>query len=188
EQRYWGPSVHWVAEKHDDKGVYEADILTTILDNETSTFHHVLVDSGVVLSASAGYNMQHNVGPLEFDLELKPDNVKKAIALMHAEIKKMASPDYFTDDELSAAKQSTITNRLYDLENPVSFAIGTTASWWGIAGIPFYTNYLENIKKITRQDLADFAKKYLTQSYILGVGANAETLKQLALDPKEVLQ
>jgi zinc protease len=188
EQRYWGPSVHWGADAHDDKGVYEADLLTTILSNETSNFHHVLVDSGIALSASAGYNMQHNVGPLEFDMELKPENTKKAISLLHNELKKMTSPDYYTEDELAAAKQSTATNRLYNLENPMSFAIGTTASWWGIAGIPFYVHYLDNIKKITRQDLADFAKKYLSQPYALGVGANAETLKQLALDPKEVLQ
>jgi zinc protease len=180
--------VHWVKDEHDDKGVYEADLLTTILSNETSDFHRVLVDSGIALSANAGYNMPRNVGPLEVDMDVRPDNVKQAIAVLHNEIRKMISADYYTEDELAAAKQSIITNRLYDMENPMNFAIATTASWWGIAGIPFYLHYLDNIKKVTRQDLADFAKQYLTESYILGVGANAETLKQLALDPKEALQ
>ena len=142
-QQYRGPSSHWSNHPDEDKAVYEADLLTTLISMESSHYHHVLVDSGIALSASAGYSIQHNVGPLGFYMEVMPDKAKQAIAIQQSEIRAMADPSYFSEEELAAAKENTTTSRLYDLENPSDFAISTTARWWGITGIPFYLGYLK---------------------------------------------
>jgi zinc protease len=33
--------------------------------------------------------------------------------------------------------------------------------WWASASIDYYTNYISNLKKVTRKDIQDYVRKYI---------------------------
>ncbi len=93
----------------------------------------------------------------------------------------MGSPDYFTDDQLASAKTILAIDEQYARERPSQY-VHTVGYWWAIAGLDYYLNYVENLNKVTRKDIADYLNAYVNgKPYIMGTLVSPQDRKTLGL-------
>jgi zinc protease len=178
-----GPSV-----KTDPNATYAADVLSTVIGNPTSKFYKRLVDSGLTFGTSLGYYTLAHTGPIQAFAQLTPDKVLEAQRAILEEIGKFADPGYITDAELQAAREQLRVQTLYQREQSSEFA-HTVGFWWAVAGLDYYRNYLANMQKVTRADIAKYARDYLIgKPFVTGVLISPDASKQIGLTPEKLLQ
>jgi zinc protease len=177
-----GPSV-----RTDPGATYAADVLSTVLGNPTSKFHKRLVDSGLAFNASLGYYTLNHTGPITVFAQVAPEKLLEARRILLEEISKMADTSYITAKELAAAQRQLGINALYERENTDQWA-HTVGFWWAIAGLDYYRNYVPNMQRVTRQDIARYVQTYiLGKPFVTGVLVSPETRAQLKLTSEMVL-
>lgn len=178
EFSFHGPSV-----VKDPRATFAADVLSYILGQPTSKFHKNLVDSGITLGAGMSYYTQKYTGPISVAAQVTPDKLNDAITAIRAEIPKMLAPDYFTDEQLESAKTILAIQDLYGREKLSAFT-HTISFWWATAGLDYYLNYVDNLKAVTRDDIALYLTNYvLNKPFVLGVLLSKQTKDQLGLTP-----
>jgi len=150
-----GPSV-----TADPAATWAADVLSTVLANPSSKFQKRLVDSGLTFGVGLNYYTQAHVGPINIFAQAAPDKVLEAKKAILEEIGKIGDPGYITDKELSAAQTQLGIQALYQREQASEYA-HTVGFWWAVTGLDYYRNYVANMQKITRADLASYARKYI---------------------------
>jgi zinc protease len=179
-----GPSMG----KQDDD-TYAADVFSTIIDQPNSRFQKKLVESRMAYQVGMSYYSQQNVGPIDIRMFAPVGSTKKSIKAMMDEVADFDAADYFSDEELETAKQILQGDRIYEQESASAFATRALPLYWASAGLDYYTNYIDNVKKVTRADIKRYIDRYINdQPYVMGVAASQDNLSKLALDPKEVLQ
>lgn len=176
EFSWHGPSVD------DDPGAtYAADVLSYIVEQNSSQFYQRLVDSGLTLGARLSYFTQRHTGPISLGAAVGPDNLLAALDALLDEVRQMAQPDYFTDEQLENAKKILAIQDIYEREKLSSF-IHVVSFWWATAGLDYYLNYVENLQKVTREDIARYVERYIIDKpFVLGVMANSQTISALEL-------
>lgn len=152
---YHGPSTDL-----DAPATYAADVFSFILRQPDSRFSRSLVDSGLTTGAALGYLTQRYVGPIAFTAQTTPDKLKEALKAINAELSRFDAPDYFTDEELEYAKTLLDVNEIYDREKPSQYA-HTVSFWWASSGLDYYATYVENLNKVTREDIRQYVRKYI---------------------------
>jgi len=152
-----GPSV-----TADPAATYAADVLSTVLANPSSKFQKRLVDSGLTFGVSLNYYTQAHVGPINVFAQAAPDKVLEARKAIMEELAKLGDPSYITDKELSAAQTQLGIQALYQREQASEYA-HTVGFWWAVTGLDYYKNYVTNMQKVTRADLASYARKYIIE-------------------------
>jgi hypothetical protein len=122
----------------------------------------------------------HNVGTIYFSLRAPKEKAHHALDVLKGEIDAMGRPGYFTPKEIAIGKGIIANRKLFERENPMNFAIGTTARWWSMASLDYYLNFSENVGKVTEPQLTTFVNKYMVgHPFVLGVGADRAALDQL---------
>ena len=173
---FHGPSVG-----KDPAATYAADVFSFIVAQPSSRFQKAMVESGLTLGAGVSYYTLNHTGPISVVLETTPDQLEKAIKAVQDEIRKFDDPDYFTDDQIETAKTLLAVSNLYDREKTSSFA-HTVSFWWAVASLDYYLSYIENLKKVTRQDMARYVKSYiLGKPYVMAIMVSPEAQKELKL-------
>ncbi len=152
---YHGPSTDL-----DAPATYAADVFSFILRQPDSRFSRALVDSGLTTGASLGYLTQRYVGPIVFTAQTTPEKLKEALKAINAELAKFDANDYFTDEELEYAKTLLDVSEIYDREKPSQYA-HTVSFWWASSGLDYYASYVENLNKVTREDIKQYVRKYI---------------------------
>jgi zinc protease len=89
-----------------------------------------------------------------------PTKVKEAMAELDKQIAQWASDDYFTDEQLETAKTQLAIADARSREKTSAY-VHTVTFWWASASIDYYVNYVENLKKVTRQDIKDYVNRYV---------------------------
>jgi len=60
--------------------------------------------------------------------------------------------------------------------------------WWTVAGLDYYRDYVPNMQRVTRGDLARYAQTYLQgKPYVVGALLSPEELKKTGLTPEALL-
>lgn len=152
---YHGPSTDL-----DAPATYAADVFSFILRQPDSRFSRSLIDSGLTTGASLGYLTQRYVGPIAFTAQTTPEKLKEALKAINAELAKFDANDYFTDEELEYAKTLLDVNEIYDREKPSQYA-HTVSFWWASSGLDYYATYVENLNKVSREDIKQYVRKYI---------------------------
>lgn len=179
---YQGPSTDL-----DAPATYAADVFSFILRQPDSRFSRALIDTGLTTGASLGYLTQKNVGPIQFTAQTTPEKLKDAIKAIDAELASFDAPDYFTDQELEYAKTLLDVNEIYDREKPSQYA-HTVSFWWASSGLDYYASYVENLRKVTREDIRRYARKYMkNKPRIVAVMLSDADGKRVALTEKDLL-
>ena len=177
-----GPSV-----RADPGATYAADVLSFVLDNPTSKFHKRLVDSGLAFNASLSYYTLNHTGPISAFAQVAPEKLLEVRRVLLEEIGKMADTSYITAKELAAAQRQLGINALYEREQSDSWA-HTVGFWWAVAGLDYYRNYVPNMQRVTRQDIARYVQTYIIgKPFVTGVLVSPETRARLNLTPEAVL-
>ena len=171
-----GPSV--VAKEM--KATYAADALGTYVAEPTSRFQRALVDSGACLWAGLSWYTQRNVGPLSVRYGAEPAKVDRCTNAIMAEIKKLAEPNYITAAELAAATYTLKVDKVREREKPSSFAHIITF-WWASAGLDYYKNYVDNVSKITPDDVTTFITTYMKDKPFVYGGLASSKMTQAGM-------
>ena len=121
-------------------------------------------------------------------LQLAPDKLLEAQRAILEEIGKLADTTYITPQELSAAQRQLGIQALYEREQSTGWA-HTVGFWWATAGLDYYRNYVPNMQRVTRQDIARYARTYLIgKPFVTGVLVSPDTRTKLSLTPETLLK
>jgi zinc protease len=173
--RFFGPSVG-----KDEPDVHVSQLFSTLLQQPTSRFYHNLVDSGLVTSMGVGADNARFTGTVSFFLRTSPENTRRTIDALKREIAAMGEPLYFSAQEIADAKGIIADRSKFERNDVHSFTIQTTARWWAMAGTDYYETFPSVVAGLSAQQLTDFAREYLVgKPFVLGIGAQNETLKRL---------
>jgi zinc protease len=160
-----GPSTVGPSARH----TYAADLLSFALQDPVSAFQKHLVDSGACVRAGLSWYTQRNTGPISLALEATPERADECIRTALAELPKMKTPDYFSDEELKNAVHRLEVAQAQERETPSQLA-HVLSFWWASAGLPYYLNYFDNVTRATRQDIAAYLDQYLLgKRFVFGV-------------------
>ncbi|TXD37778.1 insulinase family protein [Lujinxingia vulgaris] len=176
-----GPSVG-----EDPVGTHAADVLSYILSQPTSKFYKALVDSQLTLGASKSYYTQAFTGPISLTAQALPEQFYAAMEAALIEVSRFADPDYFTDEQLEAAKTILAVQEIYGREQTSSFA-HTVTFWWAVAGLDYYRSYIADLEAVTREDIANYVRTYiLDQPMVVGALASPEQVESLGLSEERL--
>ena len=159
--------------RNDVKNTIVADVFSFILSQKNSKFQKSLIDSGYALQANFNYSTQQHVGPINLIYVINPGKFKTSFRALQQQVNQFDEPDYFTDEQLATAKIKLANGQKYGREVTSGYAHTLTA-WWGIASLDYYFNYIDEINKITRDDINNYIRKYIK---------GKTTVKGLALNP-----
>ncbi len=170
--------------RQDPEATFAADVFGTMLSLPSCRFQKNLVESRLVGGAHMGYYTQSAGGEINVYLQLRPQNILPARDAALAEIAAMGGPGYFTAEELANAKRSLVIDRLYEMEAGQGFS-RNLAFWWVVGGLDYYLGYLDQVNRVTLEDVNRFVHRYvLGKTYVLGLLVSAEAQKTLGLDEK----
>ncbi|MGH9853952.1 MAG: insulinase family protein, partial [Blastocatellia bacterium] len=137
--------------------------------------------------AALGYLTQRYVGPIAFTAQTTPEKLKEALKAINAELAKFDANDYFTDEELEYAKTLLDVNEIYDREKPSQYA-HTVSFWWASSGLDYYASYVENLNKVTREDIKQYVRKYIKHKpRVSSVLISEADQKRIGLTEKDLL-
>jgi zinc protease len=174
--KWQGPCV-----SKDEKATYAADVLSFILDQQTSKFHKNLVESGLAFAANFGYYTLDHTGPITLFAQTSAQNFDACKTAIFKEIDDMLADDYFTEEQLKNAKTILAIDEQYDRERPSNF-VHTVGFWWAVASTDYYLNYIENLNKVTRNDIDQYIKTYvIDKPYVMGVLISSEQKEKIGL-------
>lgn len=150
-----GPSV-----MKDPQATYAADVFHTVLGLQSSKFQQNLVESGLAYQVGTSYQTLSHVGPINFFYVPNPQTFAESVSAFEAEIAKWNDPDYITDEQIESAKNQLAIQDIYSRESTSNFVHSLTF-WWASANLDYYVNYIDNLKKVTRQDMVSYVDKYI---------------------------
>jgi zinc protease len=162
---------------------YAADLLSFALQEASSKYQQHLVDSGACAFVSApSWYTQSNTGPISVQAQAAPDKIDGCVKAILAELPKMKEADYLSDAELRDAAFKAEVADATDRERP-SELTHTITFWWTSAGLPYYQNYVANLRKVTRTDIARYLDTYmLGKPFVFGAMVSPEMVKDQHLD------
>lgn len=179
--QWQGPSVG-----ADPKSTYAADVFSDVLNDPGSNFQQRLVDSGLWQSMGVNYYTLNHIGPITISGQTSPQNLRKAIAALEAEIRKFNDPGYFDVGELESVKAHRAVTSAFDRERASGFA-HTLGFWWSVASLEYYMGYVDNMAQQTTADLKAYATKYIVaKPHITGVLIDPASRQQLSLTKQEL--
>ncbi len=152
--------MHGPDTRNDIPATYAADVFSFILGQKSSKFQKDLIDSGLAFQAAASYQTCKYVGPINMFLVPNPMKVKEAYQKLLENVEQWDSDDYFTDDQLETAKNLLAISQTRESESTSSYVHNVTF-WWASASIDYYTGYIDNLKKVSRQDIKNYVDKYI---------------------------
>lgn len=163
--RLHGPSV-----SKDMKATFAADVFSYILSQNNSSFQKRLVDTGLFTALNLGYYTLDHTGPITIFAQTTSDKIAEARKALFQEINRFTDPQYFTDDQIEYAKTQLEINEMYGQERPSTF-VHTLGFWWSVAdGVDYYLKYVDNLKKVNRNDINDYVRKYIQNApYVMGI-------------------
>jgi len=176
EIEWQGPSV-----SRDPRATYAADVFSFILGQQTSVFYKALVESGLAYSVNLGYNTLNHNGPISLFAQTSPEKYEACRKAIFEELGKMTSAGYFTDVQLENAKTILAIGEQYGREQASEYA-HTVGYWWAVAGLDYYLTYVDNLKKVSRDDIKRYLTTYITDKpYVMGILASPAMRTQLGL-------
>jgi zinc protease len=181
--QWQGPSVG-----KDPKSTYVADVFSDVLNDPGSGLQQRLVDSGLWQSIGVNYYTLNNVGPITISGQTSPDNLRRALDALDAEISRFDDPGYFDPTELAAVKAHRAVTSAFDRERASSFA-HTLGFWWSVADLEYYMGYVDNMAQQTIPDLRAYASRYIVgKPRITGVLLDPGARRQLSLTKEELVR
>ncbi|HYG04563.1 MAG TPA: pitrilysin family protein [Chryseosolibacter sp.] len=153
-------SWHGPDTRSDLNATYAADVFSYIVSQKSSKLQQDLVNNGLAFFVNLGYQTCKYTGPINFFIVPHPAKINEVMAKIDEHINQFDSDSYFTDEELETAKRLLEIDDARGREKTSNF-IHTVTYWWASANIEYYTNYVENLKRVSRDDIKSYVTKYI---------------------------
>lgn len=148
--------------KIDDKDSYALDVLSTILgDGRSSVFYRNIKENkqlaNTIGAANTGFK---DDGIFYISTTFDPEKCKKLQDSIFEEIKNVQK-NGVTQSQLQLAKNVIERDTYYERESISNIASEIGYTFVTTDDTKYYETYLDNVKKVTVQDVKDVANKYL---------------------------
>ena len=173
--------IHWQGPEYrkDSAATLAADIFSTALGLNSSKWQQALIDKGLATAAGVYYGTNYYSGPIQIFVVPNPAKLKECYTEVMNQIAQFGNPDYLTEEQLQTAKEVFRRNDIRSKEKPSQLSSNLTY-WWASTSLDYFTDYVPNLMKVTRQDIADYANKYITgKPYVAGLIINPDMNKSL---------
>jgi zinc protease len=162
-------SWHGPDTRNDLQATYAADVFSFILSQKSSKFQQELVDTGLAYYAGISYSTCKYTGPIQMVVIPNPQRINEVLTKVDEQVNQWDSDTYFTDEQLETAKRLLAIDDARGRERTSNF-IHTVTYWWASASIEYYTNYVENLNKVTRDDIKKYVSKYIKgKPHVVGI-------------------
>lgn len=151
----------------DIKDNYTFDVLATIMgDGDSSRLYQILKEKEqLVTSVGVGHLSLKDDSVIYISTVMKPENYKKVKEEIISQFNKLRTTEV-TDEELNRAKKLLERQFLYNSESVEDIANTIGYCMTVNNNINCYTDYTNQISKITKQDIKNAAIKYLDSSKV----------------------
>jgi zinc protease len=139
---------------------FAVDVLSHLLALKSGKFYKKFVDSGLIFQGGLSYYTQSQAGEINLYASTNPDLANRVATQLTDEIKEWIKPDYFTNEQLDDVRRSLSINHMRQVNQTSEYA-KNLAFWWAVTGLDYYSEYLNNLQKVTLKDVQDFVKKWL---------------------------
>lgn len=174
---YQGPDTRKSVDK-----TYAADVFTTMLSQQSSRLQKALVESGLAYQVNVFYSTEKYTGPINILMVPNPQHMKQAMDVLNKEMADWSKPDYFTDEQLQRAKEMLEIEDLYGKEQVTNYMHNVSFAW-ATSSLEYFANYVDNIKKVSRQDIESFLRDYIiAKPSITGIMISPALEKVTGLD------
>ena len=168
--------------RRDLQNTYAADVFSNILTLQSSKFQKALVESGLAYQVNFSYSTLKYTGPINLIMVPNPAKMQEAMKTVEQQMALWTSDDYFTDEQMATAKKMLSIDDKYSKEQTSQYAHLVTY-WWASANLEYYANYINNINKVSRQDIKNYLEKYvLNKPNITGVLVSPKLRSMTKLD------
>lgn len=153
----------YFAPKATDPDRYAMTVLNSILvGGDNSRIERIMKQEKQLISSGVGaYVPLIDTGVIQTIMTVEPDKAGQAKAELLYQMNRFKTEDV-TDEELERAKALLITQRLREQEE--LFQIGyTIGQAWVQNDLKIYTDYIDNINKVTKEDIKRVANKHINQ-------------------------
>jgi len=170
---------HGPATKDDIPATYAADVFSFIINQNSSKFSKALVESGLALQVNIGYLTLKHTGPISVFVVPNPNKIQECMAEVKRQIALWDTDNYITDEQIETAKRQLEIHQVKDEEITSDFT-HTISFWWASASIDYLNTYIANLRKVNREDLKQYVRKYIkNKPYAAGMLISAEAKQQL---------
>jgi zinc protease len=145
------------------RDLYALDVLAILLgEGQTSRLYYRLKDKeNKVLSVSASnWTPSFVQGQFMISLTLDPQNWPRILDPIEEEINRLKK-DLVAPDELERAKKLVVAEHIFGKETVSALASSLASSYFETGDPYFDENYVENIRRVSREDIRDAARRYL---------------------------
>ncbi len=146
----------------DDKDTRALDIISSLLSFQASPFQKELVEAGLSSHAAFFSWTQRYTSPMIFSIETSPEKARAAVKKFNEVIERLKKPGFFTEDDLRIAINAVEVSSTYDRESGQRYALALASVWSSSGDIDYYTSYVDEVKKLTLQDIEAVFSKYLS--------------------------
>ncbi len=160
---------------------YIADVLVSLLNIRSGKFYKKFVDSGLTLGSGLMFPTQRHGGELTLVAMTEAKNAANVQKQLIAESVAWSKPGYFTKEQMDDVHRSLTIDHKRELNEPSAF-IKTLAFWWSVAGLDYYSTYVERMQATTLKDVQQFAERYFVKKpYVASLLLSPEDAKNLGL-------
>ncbi|OFY62937.1 MAG: hypothetical protein A3H98_01610 [Bacteroidetes bacterium RIFCSPLOWO2_02_FULL_36_8] len=152
---FYGPDI-----RNDLKGSFAGEVLTMLLSNRNSRFQKTLLENGLAYQADFKYESSKLTSPIMISFVPNPATVEKALAGLIDELNNMDADDYFSEEQIQWAKDMLDIQESYSREMNSSF-VSKLGNRWAMGSIGYLTDYIYNLRKVTKADIQEFVRKYI---------------------------
>ena len=165
--------------RKDLPATYAADVFSFIINQNSSKFSKALVDAGLALQVNIGYLTLAHTGPISVFVVPNPNKIQECIAEVKKQIALWDTDAYITDEQIETAKRQLEISQVKEEEITSNFT-HTISFWWAAASIDYLNSYIDNLRKVNRDDLKQYVRKYIKDKpYAAGMLISAEAKQQL---------
>lgn len=146
------------------RDLYALDVLALLLgEGETARLHYRLKEKeNKVLSVSASnWTPSFVQGQFAISLSLDPSNWPKVLDPIEEEINRLKK-DLVTPEELDKAKKLVLAQHIFGKESVSALASSLGSSYCETGDPYFDESYVQNLRQVSREDIREVARRYLT--------------------------
>ncbi|HXX65705.1 MAG TPA: pitrilysin family protein [Polyangiaceae bacterium] len=151
---------------------YVADLLGRLTSDPASRFQRELVDSSSCVRAGFEWEPEHHVGPIVVSAEAAQAKVDVCIRALLAELRAMAEPGFFTEEDRRDAADRAESDLARLRERTSEYAHMLTY-FWATRSLEDYGAYVAGLRAVGADDVARFLSAYvLGKPFVFGAMAS----------------
>jgi zinc protease len=118
------------------------------------------VESGLFQNLAVRHDTRNYTGSFDIMATTTTDKTLAAAAALSAEMKHLAAPDFFEEDDMALARKriTVMSALLAESADDVAHSIATT---WSSAGLRYYRDYHSAIASRSAADVRGFVDEYI---------------------------